>query len=684
MEEKDRQTLDLEDIIKEFRQDTDDQSDDVELPQEFTDFISPELDQTVVLPSIEEIEKRIHAQAAAISGDTIRLDVLQIDPEKVSGPKEENLEDTRVLELPQEGKEQEAFTSAWEPEYEQPMGEYVPPQPIIFQPRSRLRELKRKLVAGPERRYYVLSEKGVGKLQAAIFLSVLVCLLCIGATAMYAMGAVKPERLRLMIFGQFLALLISALLGSFQMIEGVADLFHKRFSPNTLLVLTFLICCVDGVFCLQQLRIPCCGAFSLQVLMSLWGTYHRRVTEMGQMDTLRKAIRLDGLAVCPDYYQGKKGLVRQEGQVEDFMEHYDAPSRPEKVLSWYCLAATLAVAGVGITAGVFYGLYTGIQAAAVSALAAAPATIFISQTRPMAILERRLHKLGTVICGWRGVQSLCGKAVFPLNSQDLYPVESVRMNGVKFFGSRTPDEIVAYCAAMISADNSGLAPVFNQVLESRNGIHYNPGSLCYYDGGVGGLIDGESVLVGTLSFMKEMDIQVPEGAKVSNAVCIAIEGEFSGLFALSYEKVKDSVAGLSTLCSYRRLNPVITDTDFVLTERFVRSKLGVSTKRICFPEQEERLELEAKQPVQDTPCAVMVTTRGLAPFAYGVTGARALRLASRLGVIVHMVGGILGLGIMLALVLLGAMDLLTPVNVLAYQLVWMIPGVLITEWTRAI
>lgn len=684
MEEKDRQTLDLEDIMREFHQDPDDRTEDVELPREFTEFVNPELDQTVVLPSIEQIEKRIQDQVAAVSGDTIRLDVLQIDPERISGPQEENLEDTRVLEIPQQAPEQEAFSSAWEPEYEQPMGEYVPPQPIVFQPRSRLRELKRKLVAGPERRYYALTEKGVGKLQAAIFLSILVCLLCIGATAMYALGAVKPDRLKLMIFGQFLALLISALLGSFQMIEGVADLFRGRFSPNTLLVLTFFVCCVDGVFCLQQLRIPCCGAFSLQVLMSLWGAYQRRVGEMGQMDTLRKATHLDGLAVCPDYYEGRKGLVRKEGQVEDFMEHYDKPSTPEKVLSWYCLGATLAVVGVGVTAGVFHGVYTGIQAAAISSLAAMPATMFICQSRPFAILERRLHKLGTVICGWRGVTDLCGKAVFPLHSQDLYPVESVRMNGVKFFGSRTPDEIVAYCAAMINADNSGLAPVFNQVLESRNGIHYTPGSVCYHNGGVSGLIDGEAVLVGTLSFMKAMDIKVPEGAKVSNAVCIAIEGEFSGLFALSYEKVKSTIAGMSTLCSYRRLNPVITGTDFVLTERFIQSKFGISTKRIRFPEQEQRLELEAKQAQEDTPCAVLITTRGLAPFAYGVTGARALRLACRLGVIVHMAGGILGLGIMLALVLLGAMELLTPVNVLAYQLVWMVPGLLVTEWTRAV
>jgi hypothetical protein len=40
--------------------------------------------------------------------------------------------------------------------------------------------------------------------------------------------------------------------------------------------------------------------------------------------------------------------------------------------------------------------------------------------------------------------------------------------------------------------------------------------------------------------------------------------------------------------------------------------------------------------------------------------------------------------IMAALAILGNTELLTPANILLYQLVWMIPGLLITEWTRTV
>ena len=39
---------------------------------------------------------------------------------------------------------------------------------------------------------------------------------------------------------------------------------------------------------------------------------------------------------------------------------------------------------------------------------------------------------------------------------------------------------------------------------------------------------------------------------------------------------------------------------------------------------------------------------------------------------------------MVLLTVLDARELLTPMNVLLYELVWMIPGLLLTEWTRAI
>lgn len=716
MDEKERQDFDLEDIIREFGDASADGEEKTEITETVENLaetrrIEPvketadldetrridlpketraDLDETRRIDPVDLAETRrmepVESSPAELTGDTIRLDKLpREDAEAMEkGSANEDAEQVRTWD-PSGTVRSELFSDHWEPEYEQPIGEYVPPQPIVFQPKSRLRELKKKLVAGPEKRFYELSEKGVGKLQAAIFLSVLVVLICAASTAMYALGIVQENRMRLMVFSQFLAMLVSALLGSYQLIEGFADLGKKRVTFNTVLAFTFVACCVDGVLCLRELRVPCCAAFSLEVTMSLWNACQKRNIEMSRMDTLRRAIRLDGVAACPDYMDGVKGLVRKEGQVEDFMDHYATRSKPEKVSNIYACVAIIAGVGLGIAAGVMSGFSAGAQVAAVSLLAAVPATAFISNSRPTWILERRFHKLNTLLCGWQGVEGVSGKAVFPLTFGDLYAPDAIRLNGMKFFGDWEPDQVLAYATAVMTAEDSGLAPMFTQVLHNHNGRHYDAGELCHYEnGGVGATVEGESVLIGSSGFMREMDIEVPDSAKITGGVYVAIGGTLSGLFAVSYDKSRAVVAGLRTLTAYRKLSCALTTHDFMLTHSFLRKRFGVKPKRFLLPEHEVRAQLREKQAEEEAPCLVMTTSGDLASIAYGVTGARVLRNTCWLGTILHIVGGVVGLGIMTLLVVLGSFELLTPANMFLFQLVWMIPALLITEWTRSI
>lgn len=707
MDELENQEFSLEDILQEFGNSPEETP---ETPAEAEDIVQEDIlvpeaeddDMTVLDDSLAEelsleitrvidLPVKITDEEEGVTSDTIRMDTVRFakaEPKNAEPIEEEELP---VVEEAAPQEEEEAFSEGWEPEYEQPIAEYAPPRPILIHPRSHMKELKAKLVAGPEKVYYKLLEKGLGKLQAAIFFSLIVVLLSAAATIMDTAGMIGAHRMKLMVFCQFMAMLVAALLGSFQLIDGVIDLVKKRFSLNTMLVFTFIFCCADAIVCLYRVpqvadpRVPCCAAFSLQMIMSLWSTYQKRNTAMGQMDTLRKASHLEGISVVEDYCEGERGLLRGEGRLEDFMDNYYKPSSLDKVISVYAIVATCLSVVLGVVAGVLRGLDAGIQVAAVTTLAAVPASMFVTLSRPMAVLEKRLHRLGAVLCGWMGVNGLCKKAMFPLDREDLCPTGSVKLNGVKFYGDRDSDEVIAYCAALCNVDGGALAPVFEQLLESRNGIYYEVANYRDYGtGGIGGEVNAEPVLVGTLPFLRSMGVDVPESLKVSHAVGVSVDGELCGLFAITYDKIPSSNTGLMTLTSYRGLRPVIVTDDFMLTDSFIRSHFSVNTKRIRFPEQEVRAALRKKAAEEENPTLAISTNQGLAPIAYCVTGAKALKNASRLGTIIHMIGGILGIGVMLTLTLLGALHLLTPANLFLYELVWMVPGLLITEWTRSI
>lgn len=653
---------------------------------------------------VEAVRAQMEEDKEALTrGDTVRLDTTQFvkgqvhdaQPVEEEAPAEAETmeqEDAPAEEQPAQAEE-EPFSESWEPEYEEPIAEYVPPRPVLIHPRTKIRELKRQLVQGPEKEYYALLERGVGKLQVAIFFSLLVVLISAVATGMYALDMVGPERMKLMVFGQLLAMLISALLGSYQLIEGISDLKSKRFTLNTLLCISFVLCLADGVICLQDLRVPCCAAFGLQMTMSLWSAYQRRNTRLGQLDTMRKATQLVGIGLQEEYFEDQAGFLRGEGRVEDFMESYGKPSHLSKLVSVYAIAvlgvsiALGVVAGVihGISGGAMNGVSIGIQTAAVSMLVAVPASMFVTISRPLAVLERRLHSLGAVICGWRGIDGLSKKALFPVSHEDLFPGNTVKLNGVKFYGDRESDQVVAYATALITADGGVLMPIFEHLLDSRNGIHYkvkdfNP----YGNGGIGGVVNGEPVLVGTLEFLKGMGVDVPAGIQLKHAVGVGIDGQMCGLFALTYERHRAAAAGLQTLCGYRGLRPTLVSGDFMLTESFLSGKFSVKAKRIFFPEHSQRDALREKQLQPEKDILAITTNNSMAAAAFCVTGARTAKRACGAGVVVHMVGGILGIVMIGVLAVLGARDLLTPANMLLYQLIWTVPGILITEWTRAI
>ena len=184
--------------------------------------------------------------------------------------------------------------------------------------------------------------------------------------------------------------------------------------------------------------------------------------------------------------------------------------------------------------------------------------------------------------------------------------------------------------------------------------------------------------------MKEMDIPMEENKNLANALCVAVNGELSGIFAISYEKNRAAAAGLNTLCSYSKLSPALAASDPMLSGSFLRGKMGVNPKHILFPDQDTRTALWHLEKDADTPTLLITTQAGLAPMAFGVTGARSAWTATRLGLLIQLIGGIVGLGAMLTLTILGAFYLLTPFRVFLYQLIWLVPGLLITEWTRSI
>lgn len=623
-----------------------------------------------------EKEESLPAAPAAEAVNEEGPDTVQLDEAAFSRTEApENKEPTTRVE---EASKKDAAEA---PQQEAPAGSKAIP---LFRS-AQLRELKRKLVAGPEKRYYALSEVGVGKLQLGIALNLVILVLCGIAIALFTKGLVPQNRMKLMVFSQIFAMLVSGLLGCNLMLDGLGDLFHLRYSLNTTLAISFLACCADAWFCLQELRVPFCAAFVLEMTMAMLARYHKRSTELAQLDTMRKASSLTSLVKEPKFYENRTGILRGQGDVDDFMETYTRVSGPEVIQRVYAFVALIACIGISVLTGLLHGASMAVKIFSTSLMVSVPAGYFVALTRPAALLEKRLHMVGAVICGWQGVKKLCGKAVVPLRDRDLFPRGSTKLNGIKFYSERPSTEVVSYTASLIFAAGGGLVTLFRNLLASRDGTEYPVENFRDYgQGGIGGEVNGEPVLLGSLEFLQDMGVEIPSGTMVNQAVYISIDGQLSAVIAISYAKMRSAAAGIVSLCGCRKLRTLLLAGDFMMTDSFIRSKFSIRTRRLILPPKEVRAELLAKEADPEADVLALVTRDDLLSTAYAITGSMALRTSCRLGSIVNILGGITGIVIMLALSYLGSTELLTPARVICYQLVWMIPSLLATEWTRVV
>ncbi len=665
------------------------------------EFSEPELDDILqeVQPEPETLppEERKTPPVSPLTADTVRLDTVTTTAASAAPSQNTAVFQPVIRETtPEEPEEMpelipepepeepptEPFSDEWEPEYDEPMGDY--PHPIAFPKKNRQTELRKKLVAGPEKRYHALAADGIGKLQLSIVLHLILFVASAAGAVLVSANLVDGNQLQLLIFAQLIIAMMAGLLGCYRLLVGMGSLLRKRFTLNTLLLVAFIACMVDGFFCLNTQRMPLTPLLCLDLLMAQWAEYQRRNTQIGQMDTLRKALDVTALVKVDNYFEGKPAYTTAEGDPDAFMDEYYKPTAPERWLELFSLGALVVSVGLSVFVGIRSGWPTAVQVLSAALLAAVPASSLIIISRPIAVLEGRLHRLGAVLCGWKGIREADRFSVYPLKHDDLFPTDCAKLNGVKFYGTVDPGRVVAYSTALIAHDGDGMMRIFSHLPRSRNIHQHQVTDFLAYPGGITGLVDGWNVLVGTQEFLTEMGIPVPEDAQLPQAIYASVDGQFSAVFALQYNRNKSTANALRTLCGYRRVTAVLTARDFILTDHFISSKLGVNVQRMVFPERQVRQELAAKTVPEDAPVVALVTKSGLASRAYALTGARALRNTLIIGSIVHIFAGLAGLAAVLALTLTNSLDVLNAQNLLAYSLVWLVPGIMITEWTRYI
>ena len=263
---------------------------------------------------------------------------------------------------------------------------------------------------------------------------------------------------------------------------------------------------------------------------------------------------------------------------------------------------------------------------------------------------------------------------------DLFPPGYVEFNGIKVFGDYSIERVLSYTATLIRDSGSGLTKLFHDLLRAQGGLFRQADHLCCYEGGgLSANIRGYQVLVGSASFMNLMEVPLPPGLNVKNAVFCAIDGDLAGIFALNYSLHDGVFPSLDALLR-EKVGPVLATRDFNIIPAMLHQRFKLASDKMDFPPVERRRELSDPEQPHNPILTAVLCREGLVPYADSVVGARRLRRATRFGAILTCVGSTVGVLLAYYLTAVAAFGSLSPLNLLIFLLTWLLPVWFLTSW----
>lgn len=480
---------------------------------------------------------------------------------------------------------------------------------------------------------------------------------------------------------------LGTLLGLDVLFAGLGRAFRGKVGMDSLTALACLATLGDGVVLAlsgdQTARLP----YTAVALAGLWcqlhGSYHKKCALRLSCRTAAASSHPYRVTLDEGKWNGRDTYAKWSGDCRDFGSRIQMDDGAQLVFRRYCpllllgdiLLAVLATVGRGRSLDLLWGM---------SALFCATAAFggALAYGRSFHKIARRLIQSGGALAGWPGAACARQGDRVLLTDGDLFPPGYVELNGYKVLGDFPMERVVAYTATLIRDSGSGLTKLFHDHLRALGGLMRNADHLqCYEGGGLSANIRGDQVLVGSAAFMNLMEVSLPVGLNVKNAVFCAIDGELAGIFALSYT-LPDTVFPSIEELMREKVGPVLATRDFNLIPAMLKQRFKLAADKMDFPPVERRRELSDPDQSHSDQLVALLCREGIYPLAESVTGARRLRWATVVGAVLCCVGSTLGLLLAAYLVSAQAYGSLSPLNLLIFLITWLAPVWFLSGWVH--
>ena len=422
----------------------------------------------------------------------------------------------------------------------------------------------------------------------------------------------------------------------------------------------------------QDGHAPFAATAALLIWMELWALLLRA-------DTRREAFQLVTVGGEPPYVAScvDVGLCKQKGRLAGFYHMTDKPD-PARRWQWYLtpllLSAATVLAAVVCLTGRCMERFLWVWSAHLTV--ALPLSLPLTAALPLQRLQHRLTRGGSALAGYAGAPALSRSRQLLVTENDLFPTGTVAFNGYKVYGEERI-KMLSYAAGMAQEAHSQLAPLFRQQLAAEGGFSARVDDLRFCEeGGVIGTIRGETVTMGSAYFMRKQRVPLPHDLKLQTGVFLAIDGVLGAIFVIKYQPSRNVDWALRAM---RRagLRPVLAVRSGNVTPGLLKRKFGFDCKPV-YPNVSARLALSDVMEQRGKIPNAVIYREGLMPLAEAVIGSRRLRSVVRTGIWLCYLGAVVGLLLTYYLTSVGSYGTLSPLYMLGFLVLWLLPTLLLS------
>ena len=466
---------------------------------------------------------------------------------------------------------------------------------------------------------------------------------------------------------------------------GVKQIFTLRPQAESILFFAWMFTMLDGLTAgpaqMREVCLPCSAVTALGLAFALRGVNGRRRGDRLAAKTAGQVRSPYVVARDARRWSNKPTYTKDSGSSVGFgsrLQMEDGGQRAYRVAAPLLLLGCLLCALLASVGQKAPERFLWAVSVCFTAAGAWPALLVFGL--PYRKLAQRLSHAGAALAGWEGAAK-CGQGGVIVTDGDLFPIGSVTVVQVKVFGSAATEKVVGYTASMLRAMDCGLTRTFHDLLRTQGALYRDVADLEWHEGGASGVIRGREVLVGTAAYMHLMEVTLPPGHNIKNAVFCAIGGELAGMFLLNYAMSDTVNPSLSALMK-AGMFPVLATRDPNLIPALLEQKFKLPVDRLEFPPVDRRLELSSREPEEDGEPVALLSREGLSVYCDALVGGRRLRQAVRWGLVFALAGSVIGLCLTFYLTSVGAYASLTAANFLIFMAAWLVPETLIANWVN--